>query len=97
MNCDIQVSKAFPFSWFCRNHAVWWKCEETPTLCPVGAASSQLVATSQALRKLANEAEGFLAIADRETHGSTNVAVLKLRIEEARAALTPAAPAKEES
>jgi hypothetical protein len=39
------------------------------------------------LRKLANEASGFLAMADRQTHGHTNMAVLRMRIDDARALL----------
>jgi hypothetical protein len=41
----------------------------------------------QALRNLANEASGFRSMADPFTHGHTNIAVLGLRIDEARAAL----------
>ncbi len=40
-----------------------------------------------ALEKLANEASGFLAMAETETHGRTNMTVLQLRIDEARLAL----------
>ena len=39
------------------------------------------------LLRLANEAHGFLSMADRETHGVANMNVLRLRIDEARAAL----------
>lgn len=53
--------------------------------------SERLVARSQrlesALRQLASEAHGFLSMADREVHGNTNINVLRLRIDEARAAL----------
>lgn len=42
-----------------------------------------------ALLRLSNEAHGFLSMADRETHGVTNMNVLRLRIDEARAALDP--------
>jgi hypothetical protein len=40
-----------------------------------------------ALLKLANEAHGFVDMADPQTHGHTNIAVLRLRVKEARAAL----------
>lgn len=45
----------------------------------------------EALRKLANEASGFLSMADEGTHGHTNMAVLRQRISEAYAALNPVA------
>jgi uncharacterized coiled-coil DUF342 family protein len=38
----------------------------------------------EALRKLANEASGFMSMAVREVHGNTNIRVLELRITEAR-------------
>ena len=40
-----------------------------------------------ALRKLANEASGFWALADTDTHGHTNMSVLRMRIDEAFAAI----------
>ena len=43
-----------------------------------------------ALRNLANEASGFLALSDIERHGYTNSKILRLRIEEARDALLKA-------
>ena len=45
------------------------------------------VSVRSALMRLANEASGFVSMADPNTHGHTNIAVLKLRIAEARAAL----------
>jgi hypothetical protein len=41
----------------------------------------------QALAELANEASGFLSVADVETHGHTNIAVLQLKIGAARECL----------
>jgi len=41
----------------------------------------------EALKKLTNESQGFLSMADMHTHGYTNMQVLDLRINEARAAL----------
>lgn len=41
----------------------------------------------KALRHLANESEGFVRMADPETHGFTNIRVMRLRIEEARDAI----------
>lgn len=40
-----------------------------------------------ALRNLTNEAQGFLSMAEKETHGQTNINVLQLRIKEAKEAL----------
>lgn len=45
---------------------------------------------TEALERLANEASGFLSMADRSTHGVTNMNVLRLRIDEARAAIKKA-------
>lgn len=54
-----------------------------------------------ALNRLANEAAGFLQMADRETHGNTNMRVLEERIQEGRDALvsghTPTAAPKNTS
>lgn len=44
----------------------------------------------EALESLANEASGFLHMADPSNHGHTNMACLGRRIEEARAALEKA-------
>jgi hypothetical protein len=41
----------------------------------------------KALGNLANEAAGFLSQADPSNHGNTNMNVLRLRIDEAKAAL----------
>lgn len=41
----------------------------------------------EALASLTNEASGFVVFADPATHGNTNIAVLRERIEQARAAL----------
>jgi hypothetical protein len=41
----------------------------------------------EALRKLTAECQGFLSMADPETHGYTNTAVLRQRLEISRAAL----------
>jgi len=50
-------------------------------------ANGRLIAAApdlyEALRTLAHEAHGFLAMADRETHGNTNIQVLSMRIKEA--------------
>lgn len=40
-----------------------------------------------ALTKLANEADGFVGMASMPAHGHTNIQVMRLRIEQARAAL----------
>jgi hypothetical protein len=48
------------------------------------------------LLKLSNEASGFLAMADRNTHGNTNMAVLKMRIDDARALLETTKPQEED-
>ncbi len=44
----------------------------------------------EALIHLANEASGFKSMADPFTHGHTNMAVLGLRIDEAKAAIDKA-------
>lgn len=44
----------------------------------------------EALKRLRNESNGFLGMADRGWHGNTNCAVLKKRIEESDATLTRA-------
>jgi|SRR6266571_6408483 len=43
-----------------------------------------------ALRSLANEARGFVAFAEREAHGNTNIAVLRDRINHAETAIAKA-------
>lgn len=54
-------------------------------------ADARLIAAAPALydvlESLANGASGFLAFADPATHGNTNIAVLRERIEQAHAAL----------
>lgn len=54
-------------------------------------ANARLIASSpalyDALESLTNEASGFLSMADPANHGNTNIAVLRERIEQARAAL----------
>lgn len=61
---------------------------------PNGTDNAHLIAEAPALyeslSKLANEAKGFLAHADRETHGNTNIQVMRLRIKEAFDALAKA-------
>ena len=51
-------------------------------------ANASLIAAApelyEALRKLANEAAGFLALSDIERHGQTNSRILRDRIEQAR-------------
>lgn len=47
-----------------------------------------------ALLKLTNEAEGFIGMASRKTHGNTNINILLLRITEAREALKTEAKEK---
>lgn len=42
----------------------------------------------EALKNLANEAAGFLSMADPTNHGNTNMHVLAVRIDEAKALLT---------
>ncbi len=61
---------------------------------PVGVrrqADAHLIAASpalyEALKALANEATGFLAMADPTAHGQTNLRCLDRRIDEARKAL----------
>lgn len=44
----------------------------------------------EALRKLGNEATGMWAMADPDAHGHTNLSVLRLRIDEALAAIAKA-------
>lgn len=44
----------------------------------------------EALESLAYEASGFVEMADRQTHGNTNIAVLKHHIAQAQAALKAA-------
>lgn len=53
-------------------------------------ACNAFPALVEALLKLSNEAHGFLSMADTDTHGYTNIAVLRQRIEEAHAALSVA-------
>lgn len=48
-----------------------------------------------ALLKLTNEAEGFLSMADRDTHGNTNIACLRFHIEKSRKALAATEPTGE--
>lgn len=59
---------------------------------PTDEANAELLAASpelkEALRSLANEASGFLSMADREQHGYTNCACLKQRIDAACALLS---------
>ena len=55
------------------------------------AAAPALLA---ALKHLAKEAEGFCSMADRETHGNTNIAVLRERIWEAEDAIRRATEGK---
>jgi len=56
------------------------------------AKDVRIAALEVALKQLANEASGFKSMADPFTHGHTNMAVLGLRIDEARAALAQTAP-----
>ena len=51
-------------------------------------AEPELEKLREALRKLKNEAHGFLSMADVDTHGATNMRVLRLRIAEAESALS---------
>jgi hypothetical protein len=57
-------------------------------------AEADLIAAApalcDALYRLVNEATGFLAMADPEIHGITNMRVMERRIEEARAVLAQA-------
>lgn len=57
-------------------------------------ANARLIATApdllEAIRKLANDASGFLALSDVERHGMTNSRILRDRIEEARDAIAKA-------
>lgn len=48
------------------------------------------------LRKLANEASGFLSMASIGNHGVTNIRVMERRIAEARAALSETQPEPQE-
>lgn len=48
------------------------------------ARNSQL---AEALRKLANETQGFVSMADPVNHGYTNIAVINERLTETRAIL----------
>lgn len=52
--------------------------------------SIALGSLKEALKKLANEASGFLAMADPRVHGFTNMRVLQDRIDMARAAIQSA-------
>lgn len=55
--------------------------------CETALANARLIANApnllEALFRLANEANGFLGMADVQRHGQTNSRVLRLRIEEA--------------
>jgi hypothetical protein len=55
---------------------------------PVTEANARVMAAGpeliSALRSLANEAHGFLSMADEMTHGRTNMACLRNRIDAAR-------------
>lgn len=53
----------------------------------MAASAPELI---NSLRRIANEAQGFLAMADREAHGNTNIQVLALRIKEAFEAISKA-------
>lgn len=63
-----------------------WICQLPLT--PEGVANARLIAAAprmlEALRKLVNEAAGFLALSDLERHGMTNSRCLRDRIEQAR-------------
>ena len=53
------------------------------------AINAELVA---ALEKLTAEAIGFVSMADRNAHGNTNINVMNLRIDVARAVLAKVKP-----
>ncbi len=55
---------------------------------------TQVAALRAALERLTNEASGFYCMADRPSHGSTNMRVMFERIQEARAALAASPAAK---
>ncbi len=61
---------------------------------PQARANGRLMAAApellDALRKLTNEATGFIEYADQATHGITNVRVLQGKIDAARAAIAKA-------
>jgi hypothetical protein len=46
--------------------------------------AEEIMELREALKKLANEAAGFLALSDVERHGMTNSRILRDRIEQAR-------------
>lgn len=68
---------------------VWFRMHDDK-LRQVGEIVRNYAALVAALRSLINEASGFLAMADRDTHGNTNIAVLQHHIDNARAALEQA-------
>ena len=74
----------------------YWAFELIKTLqTELGTATSEYLLKAQdygvrlakALRKLANEAAGFLSLSDIQRHGMTNSRILRDRIEEARGLL----------
>lgn len=61
--------------------------EARPTLLQRKVLRARIADLESALSKLAHEAQGFCSMADPAVHGSTNIAVLKLRIREAQETL----------
>ena len=65
----------------------WTSADEDAIWATLDASRKRTRELEERLLRLANEAHGFLSLADRETHGVANMNVLRLRIDEARAAL----------
>ena len=79
-------------------HTIWSSDEilliARTCFAPSSEPNAYLIAAApallDALTKLANEAQGFLAMADRDIHGHTNFSVLQERIDRARQAIAQA-------
>jgi hypothetical protein len=90
--CECEIVCGFGCREVCTGHIARKKDPTVAELQAQLAAKDAVIAEMVvALRSLANEASGFRSMADWTVHGHTNIAVLGLRIDEARAALAAAA------
>jgi hypothetical protein len=78
-----------------KNQFRWqWEADNASLREENAALRAELLDLVTALWKLANEATGFLSMANRESHGTTNMRVLQMRIDEARAVIAKAEATK---
>lgn len=64
-----------------------WDDREAELEKQLTAATAKVEKLREGLRKLANEASGFMSMADPADHGVSNMNILNMRINEARALL----------